>query len=123
VLWLPARLAPDFPYQVAVILRDESTVPDGPVVSRNADAVPGRATLPATIEGHAVQLYVAPPASRRGPATIEGHAVQLYVAPASEQAWASEQLPHRGIVIEMGDARLQPEQAGGASQQGETDGR
>jgi hypothetical protein len=102
VLWLPARLAPDFPYQVAVILRDESTVPDGPVVSRNADAVPGRATLPATIEGHAVQLYV---------------------APASEQAWASEQLPHRGIVIEMGDARLQPEQAGGASQQGETDGR
>jgi hypothetical protein len=81
-LLLPARAAPDFPHQVAVVLRMEPSAGDEEKAAlREARAKLERAALPATMEGHAIMVFV---------------------VPSYDRDWVSEQFPDRAIAVELG---------------------
>ncbi|MCO6415867.1 hypothetical protein JYK14_06715 [Siccirubricoccus sp. KC 17139] len=82
VLLLPVHPDPDFPHQVAVILRMEPcTQEEEKAVLRKAHTAFGRAALPATMEGHAITVYVVPSYARD---------------------WVSQHFPDRAIAVEVG---------------------
>lgn len=65
VLLLPVRHAADFPHQVAVVLRIELRSQDEERANlREVHAKLEKAALPATMEGHAVTVYIVPSHSK-----------------------------------------------------------
>jgi hypothetical protein len=79
VLLLPVHPASDFPRQVAVILRMEPcALEEEEAVLRKARAAFERAALPATMEGHALTVYV---------------------VPSYAQDWVSQHFPDRAIAV------------------------
>lgn len=81
-LLLPARPVPDFPHQVAVVLRMEpSTGDEEKAALREARAKLERAALPATMEGHAIMVFV---------------------VPSYDRDWVARQFPDGAIVVELG---------------------
>jgi hypothetical protein len=82
VLLLPVHPDPDFPHQVVVILRMElCTQEEERAALRKAHAELERAALPATMEGHAITVYVVPSYARD---------------------WVSRHFPDRAIAVEVG---------------------
>ena len=82
VLLLPVHPASDFPHQVAVILRMEPCVLEEEAILRNAHTEFERAALSATMEGHALTVYV---------------------VPSYGQDWVSRHFPDRAIAVEVGE--------------------
>jgi hypothetical protein len=79
VLLLPVHPASDFPHQVAVILRMEPCVlEEEEAILRKAHTAFERAALPATMEGHALTVYV---------------------VPSYAQDWVSQKFPDRAIAV------------------------
>jgi hypothetical protein len=83
VLLLPVHPDPDFRHQVAVILRMESCPQEEEekAALRKAHAELERAALPATMEGHAITVYV---------------------VPCYDRGWVSDHFPDRAIAVEVG---------------------
>ena len=81
VLLLPVHPTSDFPHQVAVILQMEPRLQEEEkALLRNAHAAFERAALPATMEGHALTVYV---------------------VPSYAQDWIAQHFPDRAIAVEV----------------------
>lgn len=93
VLLLPVHPDPDFPRQVAVILRMQrfGRAEEQVAALREAHRVLGKLALPATMEGHSIQLYV---------------------VPTHEQEWVVGRLPHGGVAVDASEATAPPPDSG-----------
>jgi hypothetical protein len=82
VLRLPVRPAPDFPHRVAVVLRMRPCAQEEEKATlRKVHTEFERAALPATMEGHAITVYVVPSYARD---------------------WVSQHFPDRALAVEVG---------------------
>jgi len=104
VLLLPVHPAPDFPRQVAVILRMQRFGRDEEQVAalREVHRVLGTLALPATMEGHSIQLYV---------------------VPTHEQEWVVERLPRGGAAARQRLPRIPAPSGVREMEEGERRGR